>query len=157
MLVSYQAPVLFVFPRFAIAHRLHVHKVAECNLRFRLLQCTISPFSAIFDCCRHLLLVHWECHMTTDYTVWNTTTKIKLWWYFWKVTREVMKYHRVASWSTRGAAECTSGCHEVILHYFKCYFSRYSSSGGCLVGFLVYHEMAITPCFRTMLSSSVVF
>ena len=19
-----------------------------------------------FDCCRHLLLVHWECHMTTD-------------------------------------------------------------------------------------------
>ena len=45
-------------------------------------------------------------------------------WISWKVTLEVMKYHRVASWSTLGYALCTSGCHSVILHYFLCYFSE---------------------------------
>ena len=53
MLFSYQAPVLFVSPRFAIAHRLLVPKVAECYLRFRLLQCNISPFFP----CRHVTIL----------------------------------------------------------------------------------------------------
>ena len=113
-----------------------------------------SALLAHFFLLSHLHLMFKEFHVTILSEI--LLQKI-MQWYFWKVTREVMKYHRVASWSTRGAAECTSGCHEVILYYFKCYFSRYSSSGGCLVGFLVHHEMAITPCFRTMLSSSVVF
>ena len=54
--------------------------------------------------------------------------------------------------SPSGSASCTSGCHEVILHYFECYFSRYSASGGqenqrgvSRVGFLVHHEMNIAP------------
>ena len=69
MLVSFQAPVLFVSPRFAIAHRLLVHKVAECYLRFRLLQCTISPFFPFIPFAFNVLRI------PRDYSVWNTTAK----------------------------------------------------------------------------------
>ena len=66
--------------RFAIAHRLHVHKVAECNLRFRLLQCNISPF---YECSiklrtsqRTTAVLYWN-QRSTAVLLWNQRTTLK--------------------------------------------------------------------------------
>ena len=70
-------------------------------------------------------------HQSYYNNVWNTTAKITRWWFFWKVTREVMKYtewHHEVHGAQRSvlhdATRCTSLLRVLLLKIFSEWWTR---------------------------------